>query len=215
MYDKGSESKRLDYRKSYNAGAARELAFIGYLVTLFMSVAKADMTIDRREIEVIKAFFRQNFRFSNDDYSIIDKLIKKAAATSTDLENLCIEVKKYFKYPELLMLLRMVYNVALSDKQLNKQESQRIEEIVTFLGITPDDHYRIKQEFLPTADYYSKLGVDGSASDTEVKKAYRNLVKKYHPDKVSHLGEEFIEIAKKKFQSIQEAYEKIRMDRGF
>ena len=113
------------------------------------------------------------------------------------------------------MLLRMVYNVALSDKQLNKQEAKRIEDIVTFLGITPDDHYRIKQEFLPTADYYSKLGVDGNASDGEVKKAYRDLVKKYHPDKVSHLGEEFVEIAKKKFQSIQEAYERIRMERGF
>ena len=76
------------------------------------------------------------------------------------------------------MLLRMVYNVALADRELNKKEADRINEIVTHLGITPNDHQRIKEEFIPTATAYSVLGVDSSSSDEKVKKAYRELVKK-------------------------------------
>ena len=215
MFDKGSDDFRGVQRGAYDRNATRELAFIGYLVTLFVSVAKADLSIDKREIATIKTFFRQNFRFSSDDHDIIDRLINKAATTSTDIDKLCFEIKKYFQYAELLMLLRMVYNVALADRELNKKEADRINEIVTHLGITSNDHQRIKEEFIPTATAYSVLGVDSSSSDEKVKKAYRELVKKYHPDKVSHLGEEFIEIAKKKFQTIQDAYEKIRLERGF
>jgi len=211
LYDKGGNDIN---RNSFDVSATRELAFIGYLVTLFVSVAKADMSIDRREIETIKTFFRQNFSFSNADYDLIDRLIKKASKTSTDLDKLCYEIKKYFGYPELLMLLRMLYNVALSDRQLNKNESTRIDEIVSYLNISQHDHYKIRQEFVPSANSYAVLGIDNSATDSEIKKAYRELVKKYHPDRVSHLGDEFVEIAKRKFQSIQDAYNKIRIERG-
>lgn len=48
-----------------------------------------------------------------------------------------------------------------------------------------------------------------------LKKAYRRLSKQYHPDRVSHLGDEFIRLAKDKFQSINKAYEEIKNDKGF
>lgn len=56
-------------------------------------------------------------------------------------------------------------------------------------------------------DPYAILGVPSNASDDEIRKAYKIAAQQYHPDKVSHLGPEFTELAEKKFIRIQEAYE--------
>jgi DnaJ like chaperone protein len=58
------------------------------------------------------------------------------------------------------------------------------------------------------------LGIEPSASDDEVKKAYRQMAVRYHPDKVAHMGEEYQKGAKEKFQKVQEAYENIKKARG-
>ncbi len=55
-------------------------------------------------------------------------------------------------------------------------------------------------------DPYEVLGINRGASVDEIKRAYRKLAGKYHPDKVNHLGNEFKGLAEKKFKEIQEAY---------
>ena len=61
---------------------------------------------------------------------------------------------------------------------------------------------------------YSVLGLKPDCSNDEIGNAYRNLANKYHPDKVSHLGREFIDLATRKFTYIQKAYEQIKLQRG-
>lgn len=56
-------------------------------------------------------------------------------------------------------------------------------------------------------DPYTILGIPRNATQKEIKKVYHELAAKYHPDKVDHLGEEFKELAHKKFVQIQEAYQ--------
>ncbi len=56
---------------------------------------------------------------------------------------------------------------------------------------------------------YEILGVRQSAPPEEIRRAYRELVTRYHPDKVQHLGEEFQKLAEKKFKEIQEAYRQL------
>ena len=67
------------------------------------------------------------------------------------------------------------------------------------------------------AQAYAQLGLEPSASDAEVKKAYRKLVSQYHPDKlVSHgLPEEMMEMAKIRVREINTAYDQIKQARGF
>ena len=62
-------------------------------------------------------------------------------------------------------------------------------------------------------DYYEVLGVSKEVSVSDLKKAYRRLAHKYHPDKIAHLGEEFREISQEKFKSVSEAYHKIKKER--
>ncbi len=56
---------------------------------------------------------------------------------------------------------------------------------------------------------YAVLGVGRDASPEEIKQAFRKLANKYHPDKVSHMGDEFRELAERRFKEIQEAYQEV------
>ena len=59
-------------------------------------------------------------------------------------------------------------------------------------------------------DPYKILEIQSDASQEDIKKAYRQLAGKYHPDKVEHLGEEFKALAEKRFKEIQQAYQELR-----
>ena len=61
---------------------------------------------------------------------------------------------------------------------------------------------------------YTILEIDSTVSDQEVKKAYRRMANKFHPDKVSHLGKDLRKVAEEKFKSVNEAYQTIKKDRG-
>jgi len=83
------------------------------------------------------------------------------------------------------------------------------------MGLSQKDKNSIKSMFIEETGYaYKILEVDPEASNEEVKKAYRKMANKYHPDKVSHLGEDFQKAAHQKFQKVNEAYEKIKKERN-
>ena len=63
-------------------------------------------------------------------------------------------------------------------------------------------------------NYYDVLGVNENSSSADITKAFKDLAKKHHPDKVQHLGEAYIKSAKEKFSRIQAAYENIKKQRG-
>ena len=58
-------------------------------------------------------------------------------------------------------------------------------------------------------DPYQILEIDRNASAAEIKKAYRELARKYHPDKLEHLGDEFKALAEMRFKEIQKAYQEL------
>jgi DnaJ like chaperone protein len=68
--------------------------------------------------------------------------------------------------------------------------------------------------FKSADDAYKILEIEKSASDSEVKKAYRTMAKKYHPDKLQHMDQAYQKGAQEKFNKVQEAYEQIQKERG-
>ncbi len=99
---------------------------------------------------------------------------------------------------------------------LQIKEESHIHTIAGYLGISHNDYESIKAMFYKTADSaYKILEIDKTASVDEIKKAYRTMAKKYHPDKVIHLGQEHQKGAEEKFKQVQEAYEQIQKERGF
>jgi len=81
---------------------------------------------------------------------------------------------------------------------------------------TRNDHTSgTKSEFGETSsmpwDPYKILEIKRNASPEEIKRAYRRLANKYHPDKVEHLGDEFKLLAENRFKEIQKAYQELRI----
>jgi DnaJ like chaperone protein len=90
-----------------------------------------------------------------------------------------------------------------------------IEAISGYMGITSADFASLRAMFVKSISWaYDVLEITSTASDEEVKRAYRDLAKKHHPDKVAHLGEDIRKAATEKFQQINLAYEEIKKQRG-
>ena len=90
-----------------------------------------------------------------------------------------------------------------------------INKIATYLGINISDFESIKAMFYEDIDSaYRILEINSTASHQEIKSAYRKMAKKYHPDKVAHLGSEHQKGAEEKFKKVQEAYILIKKRRG-
>jgi DnaJ like chaperone protein len=119
--------------------------------------------------------------------------------------------------PEVrLQLIHYLFGIAKADGEVSLSEINVIQSIADKLGIPRVDFDSVKNMFYrDTNSDYRILGIEPTASDDEIKKAYRQMAIKFHPDKVAQMGEEFQKGAKEKFQQIQDAYEAIKKQRGF
>ena len=80
-------------------------------------------------------------------------------------------------------------------------------------GTTGENHSRRPNNDRQSSsqwDPYRVLGVESGASQETIKKAFRQLAGKYHPDQVAHLGDEFRVLAEKRFKEIHRAYDELR-----
>ena len=94
-------------------------------------------------------------------------------------------------------------------------EKTIIHRIANYFRISKIEYDQIKSMFYKdVSNAYKILGISNDSSDEELKKAYRKMAVKHHPDKFNQSGEEQLKAAKEKFQKIQEAYEQIKKERG-
>ena len=103
----------------------------------------------------------------------------------------------------------------MADGTVNPLEIEEVQRIAGYLGVSHPDLESIRSMFIrDTEQPYTILEIKPQASNEEVKKAYRQMAMKYHPDKVAHLGEQFQKASSEKFRKVNEAYEQIRKERG-
>lgn len=186
------------------------------LLVLSAAVMKADGNVKKLELDYVKRFFLQNFGQENAERSI--KMLRDILDQDYDLYEVSRQVGRYMQYSSRLQLLHYLFGIAAADGDVSKPEIDVIHTIALNMGLYDSDYESIKSMFVreinASENAYKILGVDPSASDEEVKKAYREMAKKNHPDLVSSLGDEVRQAAEKKFQEINEAYELIKKQRG-
>ena len=143
-------------------------------------------------------------------------LYKEILKKNFDIREITKQIKSHMDYYSRLELLHVLFGISGADGEFHHSEIEAIKEIADGLGIYPQDYNSIKSMFVKEETAaYNILGVSPEADIETIKKAYREMASKYHPDKVSHLGPEFQKLAEEKFKKINEAYQQIRRAKGF
>lgn len=189
--------------------------FTTMLMVLSAVVMRADGKVLKSELEFVKAFFRRNL---GDHFDVAHLQILKHYLNTPQVpyEKICNDIRLVTKIEDRILILHYLFGIAAADNSISASEINVIQRISLYLGISTADYQSAQNMFVrkPDSDY-KILGIPESATNDEVKKAYRELALRYHPDRVAHLGEEYQKGAKEQFQKIQEAYENIKKSRGF
>ncbi len=183
------------------------------LLVLIAAMMKADGKVVRAELDYVKGFFVQQFGQSSAAEALL--MLKDILKKDIPVRDVCLQISQHMDYSSRLQLVHLLFNIAIADAQIHPSELEAIRKMSEYLGIASSDFTSIRNMFIPETDSsYKILEIKPSATDDEVKKAYRRMAMKYHPDKVSHIGEEFRKSADEKFRKVNEAYEKIKKERN-
>jgi len=187
--------------------------FILSLLILASAVMRSDQKILKSELDFVKRFLLQQFGKNETERQLL--ILRELLKKEYDLQQVGYQIKQYMEYPSRLQLMHFLFGLAAADAQVHASEIQLVTQIAGILGISSTDFESIKAMFVKdTTSAYRVLEITPDASDEELKKAYRRMALKYHPDRLAHLGEDVQKAANAKFQELSAAYEKIKKERG-
>lgn len=201
------------FNASLGRNSLRPEIFELNLLALAATVIKADGTIKTQELQFVRNFFITNYGTQKAQaiFRIFNEQIKKETQNIAQLTRVILERTRY---ETRLQVLHFLFGVANADGSISSKELEKINQIAQALGIRFSDIESIKAMFVKSADNaYKILEITSEATDEEVKKAYRAMAKKFHPDKLQTKDPALIKGAQEKFQEVQKAYETIRKAR--
>ncbi|WP_034060173.1 TerB family tellurite resistance protein [Lacinutrix jangbogonensis] len=184
------------------------------LLVLATVVIKADGIQDQRELDFVRKQFVS--MYGKDRANKAFDLFKRVSQQTVPLRQVCMQIRQMMDHSSRLQLMHFLFGIAKADGMVTEDEERQIFTIAGYLGVSSSDYSSIKAMFYNSSENaYKILEITKSATNSEVKKAYRKMAKKYHPDKVEHLGEEHKKGAEEKFKEVQKAYEQLQKERKF
>lgn len=190
------------------------------LVSMFSKFAKADGSVSQEEIELIDKFFKKILNFSDNERSIAIEIFNKEKSTHTTFEYHCRQFYKYFYNNNEILnyVIDYLFQLAIIDRNLSSEEEILLNEAISIFGVEGTYYKEYKQQksneyknystsYNYESYYYEILGLSENCSFDDIKKCYKDLVIKYHPDKFNHLGENFLKVAQEEMKRINEAYD--------
>ncbi|MDD4968127.1 MAG: TerB family tellurite resistance protein [Paludibacter sp.] len=200
---------------SINTNRTTEGDFKMSLLVLMACIMKADGHVDKAELAVVKKFLVTNFG----EQGALDALqiLKNLLDQNINESEVAMQISQNLNYSSKLELLHLLFNIAYADGEVVASEMATIQRIANIFRIDRLDFESVKAPYMKLVDCdwaYKSLEIEPTASNDDIKKAYRNMAKKYHPDKVNDLGEDVKKSATEKFRSVNEAYENLKKQRG-
>lgn len=217
-YQPGGYTREETYQGQRNS-------FLFSMMVLASYIIRADGKIMHSEMEFVRNFLRVNFGESavSQGEQIMLKMFEQQkqmnarnpSAFKTTIQECCAQIAANMDYSQRLQLLDFLARIAQSDGRVINEEINALREVASYMRLSAsevDSMLNLKSDSLE--DAYKVLEISPDATDDEVRKAYRNMALKHHPDKVATLGEDVRKAAEQKFQKINEAKERIYKARG-
>lgn len=209
-------------QQSYQEGQRN--SFLFSFLALASYIIRIDGKVMHSEMEAIRQFLRNNFgevAVRQGERTLLrlfdyQKQVGMAEFEST-IRSACGQISQNMNYPERLQLLDFLVMLAQADGHIDSSEINAIRFVGQHMGIYQRDVESLLHLDKGTNqldDAYKVLGIDASATDEEVKSAYKKMALKHHPDRVSGLGEDIRQAAENKLKEINAAKELIYKQRG-
>jgi DnaJ like chaperone protein len=187
--------------------------FIASLLVLMAAVMKADGKVVKSELDYVKESLVRTFGTEKASEALL--VLRNILKQSIPLQDVVNQIRINMDYSSRLELIHLLFGIGKADGELSTAEIHLIQQIAQGLGISQNDFMSMsymKKDDIEAA--YKILEIDRSVTNEEVKKAYRKMALRFHPDRVSHLGEDIQKSAHEKFQKLNQAYERIKKERS-
>lgn len=215
--------------KEYAAYLDRKRRFVFHVFALCAKIAKADGAVTKPEIRLMQNLLKQQFKLPESQHAALYDIWRKSKDAPKSFDEMAQAFFQEFSQDRnrVLDMMHLLFEIAAADGNLHPREEQMLQRAAAIFHIGRMQYERIKSRFFytqeieqqwqPTDPYYALLGVQPSDSLETIKKKYRELAKKWHPDRLSSTGAspEVLKHGKEKFQQINDAYERIlQMKKG-
>ena len=208
----GQQQSTQSRQGRYTADEQRNSFFVSLLV-LSSAVIKADGRTHPAELRTVREFIRTNF--GEQAASQAEQILQQLDSQQVNIYSVGGQIASNMNYSQRLQLFQYLVSIATADGDFSKSEKSVLEAIASSIRLTSTDAASILAMYYKEADSaYTVLEISPSATNDEVKAAYRRMAMKYHPDRVSTLGPEVQKSAEEKFKQVQDAYATIKKQRG-
>lgn len=201
------------------------------LMVLIAAVMKADGAVRRSELDYVKRFLLQNYGEERGKEML--KVLQQMVQQDIPLDQVCLQIKVNTDYNTRFHMVDFLFGIGGADGEFHQTEVNMLRTIAQYLGISQSDYTSIYERHTGSSDRsysggsgrsqsagsydkdpYRVLGIDSSATDDEVRRAYRRMAMKYHPDRVAGMSEEIQRNAAEQMKEINRAYEVIKQRRA-
>ena len=212
---RNDSSYRQTYGNAQQVNMGDRNSFLFSILVLISYIARADQKVMHSEMEMIRQFLRQNFGEGavTQGEQILRKLFDQQkqmgdASFRNAVIQSCQQISMNLSYSQRLQMLSFLAQVARADGIVDPREVNALREVARALGLSDrevDSMLNLSDGSTNLEAAYKVLEISPNATDDEVRKAYKKLALKHHPDRVATLGEDVKRAAEKKFQEINAA----------
>ena len=231
LLDAGDEADFLDAPDSLDPRERTQTAFFTATFSVMGHLAKADGLVTRDELR-LAAQVMDEMRLSDAHRQLAQRLFREGRSPDFPVGEVLDQLRRECRYSSNLitMFVEILVHAAYADGELHAQERALLESICARLRLPAGELERLEamvraerharggkpSDALSAADAYAILGVDEDCSDADLKRAYRRMMNRHHPDKLVAKGlpEEMMQVATEKTREIKAAYDRLKEVRG-